>query len=387
MKLKLLFILPMVLCSGILLGHLMLALAWSSSSQPDPGHPASQIGGDNDADRTFYDPGKYFFKGELGINSNANRYARLDINTKNSADQGGALWSIWADADNSIIGNRLWALWGYPKNAAGGIIASESFITAEFPTLSGTTYTKKITLSADTTVNGKIRTSANRFAATYIVPGDVYWFQVNGDSEANDVLGIYSDSSGNDKKVIVGGTTITEGLVGPRVQIITSPDETHDDYDHIAECPNGYAMAGVSVKITQSGSVNYWDGYLSAKCVDITGALDTTVSAWNTETNGESGGKINSCSPGYVATGIQGHTGYFLKTFRLKCTKIKVNFEQLTRASYKAESERVNKNQLEKGYYCIPGTFMRSLSFSIFDAATGFRDDDNNYIACTSIYP
>jgi len=157
MKVKFLIILPLILTVGILLGHLMQVLA----SAPSPvGHTASQTGGTTDAERTFNDPGKYHFKGELGINSNGGvangRYTRLDMYTKNSADQGGALWTIWADADNIIIGNRKWALWGYPKNAAGGIIANEPFITAEFPTLSGTTYTKKITLSADTTVTGNL---------------------------------------------------------------------------------------------------------------------------------------------------------------------------------------------------------------------------------------
>ncbi len=39
----------------------------ASPSSPDPGHKASQIGGDTDAERTFAGTGKYTFLGDLDV--------------------------------------------------------------------------------------------------------------------------------------------------------------------------------------------------------------------------------------------------------------------------------------------------------------------------------
>ena len=154
MKVKILIVLPLILTVGILLGHLMQVLA----SAPSPvGHTASQTGGSTIDELTFNSPYEYFFRGFLSINSNLNRYAKLTFNSKNSANQGGASWAMYADADNSVIGNRKWALWGYPKKTSdGNVYGYEPFITAEFPTADDVSYTKRITLSADTTVTGNL---------------------------------------------------------------------------------------------------------------------------------------------------------------------------------------------------------------------------------------
>ncbi len=59
----------------------------------------------------------------------------------------------------------------------------------------------------------KIKTTNNRFSATNINSADNYWFQVNGENEANNVLGLYSDGSGNNKVVNVNGNLNVIGNV------------------------------------------------------------------------------------------------------------------------------------------------------------------------------
>jgi hypothetical protein len=66
MKIKFLIILPLILSLGILLGYWMQVLA-NPMTLPNPGHPASQIGGDTDPERTFYSNAKYIFQNDLQI--------------------------------------------------------------------------------------------------------------------------------------------------------------------------------------------------------------------------------------------------------------------------------------------------------------------------------
>lgn len=90
---------------------------------------------------------------KMQVNDNlVHRSTEWRVENKNTANAGGVLWATYTDADNQIIGNRMWRLLGQLRKTADGIsIPSDSFIQAEYDTYDGATaYTKKITLAANT---------------------------------------------------------------------------------------------------------------------------------------------------------------------------------------------------------------------------------------------
>jgi hypothetical protein len=165
MNMKGLIILPLILCSGIMLGHLMQVLA--SPAQKNPGHDWGQMDCDTN----------------LCVNVNNNR---VGVGTTNP------------QYDLDVTGNL---------HTSGKLIVDK-----------------------DLEVGGDIKTSNNRFYATNIASGDYYWFGVNEVSENNLVLGLYSDSSGNNKKVTVNGDFVVMGNFkgNPNRWDFTSFDSTGD---------------------------------------------------------------------------------------------------------------------------------------------------------------
>jgi hypothetical protein len=86
-KLILAFILIFLL--GLLVGYIP-TLASPGPGKPNPGHTASEIGGDTDAERTFNSTGKYTFLGNLDVRGN---YLYL----------GGKGSYLYADSNNFVI--------------------------------------------------------------------------------------------------------------------------------------------------------------------------------------------------------------------------------------------------------------------------------------------
>jgi hypothetical protein len=182
----------------------------------------------------------------------------------------------------------------------------------------------------------------------------------------------------------VGG--VIKGSLGNRVTVVIRSGGTTD---FTVECPSGFAMTGLSVKAnptyTSAGSIWNSGGGLTVMCTDITGGLDTGFSSWTSE-SGDSGLQTKSCDSGYVATGIKinvaSANGDFRK-FSLKCTKIKISSEKLSMSDYRTTvpSGRI-------GHFCIPGTFMHSLTANYASGSWAgcIQDSDSNTLGCTSIY-
>lgn len=90
---------------------------------------------------------------KIQVNDNlVHRSTEWRVENKNTANLGGVLWATVTDADNQVVGNRMWRLLGQlRKTADGTALTSDTFIQADYDTYDGATaYTKKITLAANT---------------------------------------------------------------------------------------------------------------------------------------------------------------------------------------------------------------------------------------------
>jgi len=207
---KVLILLGIAFVAGLVVGYIP-AIASPGPGAPNPGHTASEIGGDTDAERTFYSTGLYTFQGPLKISGNLNVGGAVRVS-------GAALWNnfltvktgygdtvgIGGDSSgndveiriNSPSGRNSLSIWNSNLNQPVNIAA------------------QSLKLYGELMVDEYIKTKGNRFYAQNIEAGDYYWFMVNGADEGEDnVLGLYGDGSGNNKVKVDGKINTRWGRV------------------------------------------------------------------------------------------------------------------------------------------------------------------------------
>ena len=76
----------------------------------------------------------------------------------------------------------------------------------------------------------------------------------------------------------------------------------------------------------------YFDGFLTAYCVDMSNFLNTATQYWTTPTaDANNTYHIATCAAGYAATGIKAYaTAYLDYGLSLQCTALKTGFTQNT---------------------------------------------------------
>ncbi|MEM5794515.1 MAG: hypothetical protein QXS48_00210 [Candidatus Aenigmatarchaeota archaeon] len=114
MKKALILSFLLIFSLGLIVGYIP-SLASPGPGAPSPGHTASQIGGDTDAERTFASSGKYTFLGALDVRTlsvNGPRYSNVGVDRAVAAVGGGDVflyigalntgtWAVWMQAFRS----------------------------------------------------------------------------------------------------------------------------------------------------------------------------------------------------------------------------------------------------------------------------------------------
>jgi len=104
---------------GLLIGYIP-TLAFPGPGKPNPGHTASEIGGDTDAERTFNSTGKYTFLGNLDVRGGLTVSGTVSASTFKTRNQ--ACPSGWTCEVNT------WDIAAQSAKLYGGLDVSQSAV-------------------------------------------------------------------------------------------------------------------------------------------------------------------------------------------------------------------------------------------------------------------
>ena len=178
--------------------------------------------------------------------------------------------------------------------------------------------------------------------------------QLTGDNELS-IQGGSLTVNGNlrvNRKTKSNAVYVTKGF-SVRYDYDMGPSSSADNQWHTAVCPAGYAMHGVSVWAS-----SYFDGWLTAYCVDMSEFLNTSDVYWTTPTsNQDNTFHSASCPYGYVATGIKAYaTTYLDYGLSLQCTGLKSGFEENLIWGYDSNFNQENVDYAEYHAFCPAGS-------------------------------